>query len=345
MVLDFTIGFSLYDVCTDTYTPIYSIQGSCLEATITGSISTEGVVVGDYDGPSPTLRGFYIQDATGDGDPATSDGVFVFNGNNDNVNFGDGVRDCFSLVGAGGGPIDVGVAPKGQRWTGHKILGQQLAAIDLGRNIVSGDAGWRVTLKSHCVFAGNTSVALGRWPAAPGLWPNDRLSGGSSYVLCLSSVQPANGPGCLPYNRVHVHLPVGGSGAHANPAPISAGRPFVPSGGRVALVCLPAPGRSDLRLLCPCAEPDTALDRSTRALPCRMRSSRSCKKPPALGQICPSRSSCRVLISAAWMARYTAVLWALTCPVRIRPTLTGPQPRRRATTAGLTQPPILSRPR
>ena len=35
--------------------------------------TTRGVVVGDYEGPSPALRGFYLQDPTGDGDPATSD--------------------------------------------------------------------------------------------------------------------------------------------------------------------------------------------------------------------------------------------------------------------------------
>ncbi len=35
--------------------------------------------------PSPALRGFYLQDAAGDGDPATSDGIFVFNGNNNSV--------------------------------------------------------------------------------------------------------------------------------------------------------------------------------------------------------------------------------------------------------------------
>ena len=50
------------------------------------------MVVGDYEGPSPTLRGFYLQDAAGDGDPATSDGIFVFNGNANSVSLGDVVR-------------------------------------------------------------------------------------------------------------------------------------------------------------------------------------------------------------------------------------------------------------
>ncbi|HLB45787.1 MAG TPA: Ig-like domain-containing protein, partial [Anaerolineales bacterium] len=71
MVVNFTVGFMPFDVCASTYTPIYSIQGSGLAAAITGNVTTQGVVVGDYEGPSPTLRGFYVQDLNGDGDPAT----------------------------------------------------------------------------------------------------------------------------------------------------------------------------------------------------------------------------------------------------------------------------------
>jgi uncharacterized protein len=80
------------DPCSLSYTPIYAIQGSGPAAAITGPVSTQGVVVGDYEGPSPALRGFYLQDPTGDGDPATSDGIFVFNGDNNSVNLGDVVR-------------------------------------------------------------------------------------------------------------------------------------------------------------------------------------------------------------------------------------------------------------
>jgi predicted extracellular nuclease len=80
------------DPCTLAYTPIYAIQGSGSAAAITGAVTTQGVVVGDYEGASPTLRGFYLQDATGDGDPATSDGIFVFNGSANSVGLGDVVR-------------------------------------------------------------------------------------------------------------------------------------------------------------------------------------------------------------------------------------------------------------
>ena len=97
MTLNFTAGFSTVDVCTLAFTPIYDIQGSGPNAAITGSVTTQGVVVGDYEGASPTLRGFYLQDSEGDGDDSTSDGIFVFNGNNNHVNLGDVVRVAGSV--------------------------------------------------------------------------------------------------------------------------------------------------------------------------------------------------------------------------------------------------------
>ena len=93
MVVNFTAGFGDWSrPCTLPFTPAYQIQGSGLSPAITGPVTTQGVVVGDYEGPSPTLRGFYLQDATGDGNDATSDAIFVFNGNNNSVSLGDVVR-------------------------------------------------------------------------------------------------------------------------------------------------------------------------------------------------------------------------------------------------------------
>ena len=94
MEADFTASFTtVADVCTLAFTPIYSIQGSGATVALTGTRTTQGVVVGDYEGASPALRGFFIQDPTGDADPATSDGIFVFEGSNaDTVNLGDVVR-------------------------------------------------------------------------------------------------------------------------------------------------------------------------------------------------------------------------------------------------------------
>jgi predicted extracellular nuclease len=56
-----------------------------------GHVTTQGVVVGDYE-TSTGLQGFYLQDAIGDGDAATSDGIFVFTGSANIVSAGQMVR-------------------------------------------------------------------------------------------------------------------------------------------------------------------------------------------------------------------------------------------------------------
>ena len=90
MAADFTSSFTVADVCTAMVTAVPAIQGSGATSPLAGqTVTTRGVVVGDYEGPSPTLRGFYIQDPEGDGDPETSDAIFVFNGNSDSVDLGD----------------------------------------------------------------------------------------------------------------------------------------------------------------------------------------------------------------------------------------------------------------
>ena len=67
---------------TGITTPIYEIQGSGASSPLDGSaVVIDGIVVGDFqegDGDHTDLDGFYVQDPTGDGDPATSDGIFVF---------------------------------------------------------------------------------------------------------------------------------------------------------------------------------------------------------------------------------------------------------------------------
>ena len=92
MTVNFTASYSTGDACLAPYTSIYDIQGNGLTAAITGNVTTQGVVVGDNEGAAPALRGFYLQDLSGDDEPTTSDGIFVFNGNNNNVNLGDVVR-------------------------------------------------------------------------------------------------------------------------------------------------------------------------------------------------------------------------------------------------------------
>jgi len=79
--------------CGLTYTPIHTIQGSGLSTPIPGTVTTQGVVVGDFEG-STGLQGFYLQDAdaNADADPQTSEGIFVFTGSANTVNAGDTVR-------------------------------------------------------------------------------------------------------------------------------------------------------------------------------------------------------------------------------------------------------------
>ena len=76
-------------------TKIHEIQGDGAATPCDGEVVVvEGVVVGDYEGSSPELRGFYVQeeDTDVDADPATSEGVFVFNSDDDDVALGDQVR-------------------------------------------------------------------------------------------------------------------------------------------------------------------------------------------------------------------------------------------------------------
>jgi predicted extracellular nuclease len=80
--------------CSTADTPIGQIQGSGASATLTGTRTVQGVVVGDYEGISPTLRGFYIQNspADADNDPMTSDAIFVYAPANNAVSLGQIVQ-------------------------------------------------------------------------------------------------------------------------------------------------------------------------------------------------------------------------------------------------------------
>ena len=73
-------------------TPIHVVQGDGADTPCPGEdVTIEGVVVADFEGPPPTLRGFYVQeeDVDADSDLATSEGIFVFNGSEDDVSVGD----------------------------------------------------------------------------------------------------------------------------------------------------------------------------------------------------------------------------------------------------------------
>ena len=73
-------------------TPIYTIQGSGAASTLVGNtVAIQGVVTGDFQGSSK-LNGFFVQQAVGDGNNDTSDGIFVFAPNSLDVNAGDVVQ-------------------------------------------------------------------------------------------------------------------------------------------------------------------------------------------------------------------------------------------------------------
>lgn len=68
----------------NTVIPIYAIQGSGLSSPLVGQhVTTAGVVT------AVDSNGFYLQDPEGDGDEATSDGIFVFTGGAPAVQVGD----------------------------------------------------------------------------------------------------------------------------------------------------------------------------------------------------------------------------------------------------------------
>ena len=81
---DYSSVFAQAGVQTDELTPIYVIQGAGPSTPLSlRRVSTFGLVSGVQS------NGFYLQDPTGDGDPETSDGIFVYTSSAPEVNAGD----------------------------------------------------------------------------------------------------------------------------------------------------------------------------------------------------------------------------------------------------------------
>lgn len=71
---------------------IFEIQGNGASSPLVGfKVRTTGVVSGDFQS-GDELRGFFLQDTAGDGDDATSDGVFVYDPNGAEASVGDKLR-------------------------------------------------------------------------------------------------------------------------------------------------------------------------------------------------------------------------------------------------------------
>jgi hypothetical protein len=92
-------GDGEFGACGDAATAIHEVQGSGPASPLTGmTVVVEAVVVGDFQNngmpDDGDLNGFYLQeeDTDADGDPTTSDGVFVFASGAQDVAVGDVVR-------------------------------------------------------------------------------------------------------------------------------------------------------------------------------------------------------------------------------------------------------------
>lgn len=96
MATNFSFSFAtpIVEICGNPATFIHMIQGSNPASSMVGATNVviEGIVVGDYQGTGQ-LGGFYVQeeDLDVDTNPATSEGIFVFN-TSFPVNVGDKVR-------------------------------------------------------------------------------------------------------------------------------------------------------------------------------------------------------------------------------------------------------------
>jgi len=85
------------EACGDPFTPIYVVQGSGgTSPLVSTEVAIEGIVVGDFQNNASldngNLNGFHVQDPAGDGNPATSDGIFVYAPLASDVSVGDVVR-------------------------------------------------------------------------------------------------------------------------------------------------------------------------------------------------------------------------------------------------------------
>ena len=83
----------IIEACGEPYTAIYTVQGNGSASPLAGSeVTVEGIVTADFQ-LDTQIKAFYLQDPTGDGDPSTSDGIYVYHSASyDDVNVGDHLR-------------------------------------------------------------------------------------------------------------------------------------------------------------------------------------------------------------------------------------------------------------
>lgn len=119
------------EACGDPSTAIFDVQGSGPASPLAGTeVAVEGVVVGDFqNNASPdngNLNGFNLQDPQGDGDPATSDGIFIFAPGGMDVADGDAVR-VRGTVSEYNGLTEISASQVWQCSTGQSVAATPLA--------------------------------------------------------------------------------------------------------------------------------------------------------------------------------------------------------------------------
>lgn len=93
----FLFSILVFTVSGQVDVTIPAIQGSGNSSPYNGqNVKTNGVVTAVFVG-SGTINGFFMQDKTGDGNPGTSDGIFVYSPNNTTIEKGDEISITASV--------------------------------------------------------------------------------------------------------------------------------------------------------------------------------------------------------------------------------------------------------
>ncbi|WP_374582207.1 ExeM/NucH family extracellular endonuclease [Pseudoduganella sp.] len=182
------------ELAAGTVVPVYQVQGAGATSPLTGAkITTEGVVT------AKVGSGFFIQDLNGDGDPTTSDGMFVYMGASPvTVSVGDLVRvagtvveykpggatrsytelsNVTSVVGQGSG---YSITP-----TPVSLLGTRLADVEGMLVRFSGEL--TVNANESLASRGELTLAVGRREI-----PTNRYAPRSAEAIALAAENAAN---------------------------------------------------------------------------------------------------------------------------------------------------------
>lgn len=182
------------ELAAGTVVPVYQVQGAGATSPLAGvKLTTEGVVT------AKVGSGFFIQDASGDGDPTTSDGVFVYMGQAPvTVAVGDLVRVAgtvteFKPGGANRSYTELAsVTSVLVQGSGHSItptpvdlLGTRLA--DVEGMLVRFHGELTVNANESLASRGELTLAVGRREI-----PTNRYAPGSPEAIALAAENAAN---------------------------------------------------------------------------------------------------------------------------------------------------------